>query len=247
VTTAGWWLAKMPAHRCSGPDLVCVPHAGAGPAAYRGWQRRLGTAATVVPVTLPGHGARYAEPLCTSIPDLAGGIADAVLQRPRTTGRLIFGHSMGALVAYEVTCCLVEAGQPPRTLIVSGSAAPHRPVEGEGYSARPDAEFLAYVASLGGTPAEVLEESGLLDLMLPVLRADFAAVESYVWRERAPLDIPVVVLGATEDPRLPAGELVHWTDLTTGESPVRIFDGGHFFLYDYIDEFLAEMRTLARL
>lgn len=246
MTTAEPWLAKTPAHCRTGLDLICVPHAGAGPAAYRGWQRRLGTAATVVPVTLPGHGARYAEPLCTSIPDLARGIAQAVLQRPGTTERLIFGHSMGALVAYEVTCCLVASGQPPKALIVSGSAAPHRTVDDEGYSARSDPEFLAYVASLGGTPAEILEQSGLLDLVLPVLRADFAAVESYVWHERDPLDIPVVVLGATNDPRLPAGELVHWTDLTTGQSPVRTFDGGHFFLYDHVDDFMAEMRTLAR-
>ncbi|MFI1018578.1 thioesterase II family protein [Streptomyces sp. NPDC020965] len=246
MTTAERWLAKTSSLRCSGPDLICLPHAGSGPAAYRGWQRRLGTAATVVPVTLPGHGARRAERLCTSIPDLARGITHAVLQRSGTTDRLVFGHSMGALVAYEVTRCLVAEGQPPRALIVSGSPAPHRLVHGEGYSNRPDAEFLSYIASLGGTPVEVLEKSGLLDLVLTVLRADFAAVESYEWREIGPLDVPIVALGGAEDPRVAAGELVHWADLTIGQSPVRIFEGGHFFLYDQIDEFLAEIRNLAR-
>ncbi|WP_030340721.1 thioesterase II family protein [Streptomyces sp. NRRL S-1022] len=217
--------------------LFCFPHAGAGSGVYRAWTAALAPDIDVRPVELPGRDGRYAEPPRTSVTALARGCADelaAVMEQAADDlPYALFGHSLGAVAAYETARALLRRGRPPAMLVVSGSEPPHRltaparPCHG-----LPDDAFLAEVIRLGGTSPEIREERELLRLMLPALRADFTAAETYRHRPGGlPLPTPIAVYAGSEDMTLVPRHLDDWGQLT--RVPVvrhRRFPGDHFYL-----------------
>jgi medium-chain acyl-[acyl-carrier-protein] hydrolase len=143
-----------------------------------------------------------------------------------------YGHSMGALIGYELARRLREEGRPgPSHLFVSGCRAPQLEDTRDPTYDLPDAEFIEELRRLGGTPAEVLDNAELLHLMLPLLRADFTLVQTYRYAEGPPLVCPLTAVGGLEDEEVTPEHLAPWRELTSGASSLHMLPGDHFFLH----------------
>ncbi|WP_371539913.1 alpha/beta fold hydrolase [Streptomyces sp. NBC_01023] len=223
-----WWTGRPgPA---AGRTLVCLPYAGGGPQTYQGWETSLPAATSVLAVTPPGRGRRFAEPLCRDIPSLVEPLARelaAALDGPYT----LFGHSLGATVAFELCREVRRIGfRPPASLVVSGRQAPDLPWTERPISGLPDADFTDALRDLGGTPEAVFGQPELMGLLMPSLRADFAIVESYRYLDEAPLDVPILALAGTRDQRATEDRMSGWARQTSASFTLRTVDGGHFFV-----------------
>jgi medium-chain acyl-[acyl-carrier-protein] hydrolase len=179
------------------------------------------------------------ESLVDCVERLADLIADTVAAE-NSTPYALFGHSMGSLVAFE-TCHEIAArnAKAPELLIVSGHRAPHLPPSTPPLHAAPDSEFIAHLRELGATPPEVFGSPELLDLMLPILRSDFRACETYIPSARSPLQTAIAVYGGLADEDTSCASLRAWEHETTGVCMVRMFPGGHFFLRDCANKLVA--------
>ena len=225
------WVLRTRARAPGRLRLFCIPYAGGAASAFRAWADGLPSAVEVCPVQLPGRGSRFREEPFRRVADLVPALADGLLpllDRPFA----LFGHSMGAVVAFELTRELRRRGaRAPVLLALSGHQAPQRPDAEPPFSHLPDAEFLAEVRRrYDAIPKEVLAEEELLQLLLPVLRADIQTLETYVCRMEAPLDCPISCLGGEDDPHVSLADLEAWREETCGPLRVRTFPGGHFFV-----------------
>ncbi|MEU8263745.1 alpha/beta fold hydrolase [Micromonospora sp. NPDC048999] len=207
--------------------LFCVPHAGAGPSFYARWLTELAPAVEVCLVHLPGRESRFGERPVDDLDLIATRVAEAaqpLLDRPYA----LFGHSMGATIAYEVAHRLPRE---PERLFVSGAPAPHRPTDEPPIAHLPDADFLAEVRhGYGGIPDSLWADPDLLRLLLPVLRADFAACEGYRWSARPPLRCDIHACSGAGDHYVPEHSLADWGELTTGRCTADVIGHGHFNL-----------------
>ena len=207
--------------------LFCIPHAGAGPSSFARWLTGVSPAVEVCLVHLPGREARFDEPPLDDLELIAAQVAAAavpLLDRPFA----LFGHSMGALVAYEVANRLPRG---PMHLFVSGSPPPHQPPAAPSIAHLPDSAFLRRVRDgYAGIPDPLWENEELLRLVLPVLRADFAACEQYEWPAHPPLQCDISALCGEGDYYVPERALVGWGDLTRGVCTADVVGRGHFNL-----------------
>jgi len=210
--------------------LFCLPYAGAGASAYRRWPDLLGPDIEVRAVQLPGRENRIAEDPRFDLADLA----DAVLadtSRPYA----LYGHSLGGRHAFDLVRHLhTTGGTLPVKLYVGGCRAPHLQVSGhfDGLSTVDDDELLRRVAAGGGLADEVLAEPELVELLLPVLRADFTILDEYVFTEGEPLPVPVVAYSASRDTAVSLAEIQAWERHAGAGLTVQEIDGDHFFLHD---------------
>ncbi|WP_438297239.1 thioesterase II family protein [Streptomyces sp. HUAS TT7] len=221
-----WLLSAAP--RAAACELYCFPHGGGTAAEYLRWARGLRTA-RVHAVQLPGRVPRLHEDVPGSMRELVEAFVTEV---PLATGPFaFFGHSLGALFAYEVTRALAAASRPlPDRLVVSGFRAPHLPHPDMQIHRLPDDELLDTVARLhDGLPDEVLASAELREMAARALRADYRILETYVWDAGDPLPVPLTVFGG-EDDRITPGELEAWAEHTSAGVSVRRFPGGHFYL-----------------
>ncbi len=220
-------------------QLFCFPHAGGGASSFRPWKAKLVDSCEVACVQYPGHESRRLERLATSLAELVATLAGEL--KPALAGSFVlFGHSMGAAVAFELARFLRSAGQAgPLALVVSGARAPqyrlnHQP----GPDPSPE-EFLAQLQRLGGLPAEMESNQRLMDSVLPALAADAALYRRYSDHPEQPLAIPVLALGGTSDPQVSAEHLNAWREQTTGPFEMQQFEGGHFYHREHEEELLA--------
>jgi len=222
--------------------LFCLPYAGgAAQQLYGRWGRQLPDGVRVVPLDPPGHGARMAEPLPTSVEALAKDAMSAILSQVDGPYAL-FGHSLGALVAYEAARRLEHLHRcPPVHLFVSGHAAPQTPREPYGVHELPDDEFIARIREFSGTPEEVFAGDGLRETVLPILRADLAASDSYRYRAGPRLSCRMTVFGGLDDTDAPVDTLALWNIQTSGFATVRVLPDGHFFLHSEEAALLAHI------
>lgn len=238
-TTDTAWFPRPGRAADARTRLFCLPHAGAGASAYRGWQQSLGPDVEVVPVHLPGRESRLAEPPEPDIRRMAARLAEPLARRAAGLPYALFGHSMGALLGYELTHALRALGSAPTLLIASGASAPSLPiVTDRPVHLMPEGELIGHVSELAGTPRGVLSHQDLLEMVLPALRADFAACETYVHEARPPLSVPLLVLGGSADPGVPVDSLERWRDHTSGPTTVRVWPGGHFFHHENGEDFV---------
>ncbi|MBT2385830.1 thioesterase II family protein [Streptomyces sp. ISL-11] len=240
VASPRWLIGGAP--RPAAPKLYCFAHGGGSAAEYFRWAREL-PGAHFQAVQLPGRGARAAEPPFTSMDALVEAFLAEVPLGAGGAPYAFFGHSLGALVSYEIARGLRAAGRPlPSRLVVSGFPAPHLPRAVEPLHRLPDDELIDAVARVhGGIPEEVLASAELRALTATALRADYQVLETYTWRAEEPLDVPVTVFGGRDD-HVTAEQLEAWRELTTAEVSVRRFPGGHFYLRE---QPAAVLRALA--
>jgi medium-chain acyl-[acyl-carrier-protein] hydrolase len=224
-------MVRMQPRTAARLRLLCVPYAGVGPSAYRRWAQDLPADIEVGVVHLPGRESRLREAPFTRIEPLIEAAVPALrpfLDLPFA----MFGHSMGALVAFELARRFRDEGWgSPTHLFVSGRRAPHLPPRHPAIAHVPDDEFVLEIRRrYNGIPDEVMRHRDLLALLLPGLRADLSAIETYAHRSGAPLDCPIAAFGGLLDPEATEVELVGWRQQTTGALSVQMFRGGHFFL-----------------
>ena len=197
---------------------------------FRTWQNGLPTEVEVCPVELPGRGTRLTERPFTHLPYLIEALIDALLpllDQPFA----FFGHSLGALISFELARQLRRQHDVhPIRVIVSGAGAPHVRHRKRHTQTLPDEEFLAELRSLNGTPEEVLKHHELMQIMLPFLRADFALYETYSYSAEPPLNCPITAFGGLQDQEARHDDLAAWRDQTRGSFSMRMFPGDHFFL-----------------
>ncbi len=212
--------------------LFCFPYGGAGPEIFAGWADDLPAQIEVIGIHIPGRGTRLNEAPFTRMAPLA----DAV--RAALSGRLdkpfaFFGHSLGALLAFEVAHRLAESGGGvmPAKLIVSGLGAPHLPQSDPPAHSLPTEAFIDRLRELAGTPEQVLQHEELMEITLPALRADFAVCETYQYTERPPLPCPITAFGGDNDPEVALEDIAEWGDHTTAAFAIKTFAGGHFFIH----------------
>ena len=210
--------------------LFCFPYSGAAAAIYYPWADTLPPTIEVCPVQLPGHGTRLSETLITRLAPLVDATAAALepyFDRPFA----FFGHSMGALLSFELARRLRHAGQSgPRALFVSGHGAPQLRDPNPPLHQLPEPEFIEKLRELNGTPEDVLHHVELLQLLTPILRADFAVCETYVYPQEPPLNCPLSAYGGLGDAYVSREELQAWHAQTTGAFNIRMFPGDHFYL-----------------
>jgi medium-chain acyl-[acyl-carrier-protein] hydrolase len=218
--------------------LFCLPYAGGGASAYRFWAADLPDT-EVCAVQLPGRESRLGERPCSEMAPLISTLADVLLpecDRPFA----LFGHSMGALLAFELARQLQAAGGPqPVHLLVSGHRAPHLPRTQPALHGLPVPELIEQLRRIGGTPEAVLQHRELMELLLPGLRADFALVDLYQWQPGQQLACPLSAFCGVTDALAGPGEMEGWGQHTEGRFRLHTYPGGHFYLH-------AERQTLLR-
>jgi surfactin synthase thioesterase subunit len=239
-----WFYVFGPRPEAARISLLCLPCAGGSPAMYAPWARELPADVSLVAVRLPGRESRLAEPAHQAMDDF---VADFLPTLRRLAARpyAIFGHSMGALMAYALMRALPEEVAAPEALFLSGHRPPQLDLGRAPIYDKPKRDFLEAVRAMGGLPDEIWAHQELMDLIEPAMRADFTLCETY---PRGPerhgdvrLEVPVHVFGGQEDETATPASLEHWAELCPDLRSLRIRSGGHFYLRPHQSALLADI------
>jgi medium-chain acyl-[acyl-carrier-protein] hydrolase len=223
--------------------LVLLPFAGANPTIFRNWGARLGLDIDIVVLQLPGRGQRLLEPPLSDCRAATEAIAEAVWAA-FDIPVVFFGHSLGAILAFETIRCLRRRGRVmPAHLFVSGFRAPDIPDTRPRIAHLEDADFIAELRRLGGTPAMVLENEELMNLMIPGLRADFRIVETYEFSQEEPLLCPITAFAGTADGEAPPETMAGWARQTKRRFSLETVPGSHFFPLEQAEIVLTAIRA----
>lgn len=235
---SNWFQVARPVtnHRIR---LFCFSYAGGNASTYRDWHTRLPKDVEVCSVQLPGRGNRFKEKAFTDLDTLLNSLIPEI--EPFTsTPYAFFGHSMGAQVAFELARKLRDKGCPqPKCLIVSGRRAPQRQKKAKPIYSLPETEFREEIRRLNGTPEEALNNPELMDLVSPILRADFQLIETWIYQPSDPIDVPVMALGGVKDNQVSMDDLEDWSKVTKGPFCLELFSGDHFFINQVTDSLLT--------
>lgn len=209
--------------------LFCFPYAGGGASIYRTWSNSLPANIEVCAIQLPGREDRFKEPPFTNISPLVETLTQ-VLRPYLNIPFAFFGHSMGAIVSFELARQLRIQQEPcPVHLFVSGRRAPQIPDRNPLIHTLPEKEFLAELRLLNGTPKNVLE-SEFMQLLLPTLRADFSICGTYTYLNQPPLDCPISAFAGTEDSTETHELIQNWKEQTYSSFSLSSLPGNHFFI-----------------
>lgn len=246
ASTAPAWLVtiKKPSHRAAvRPELrlFCFPYAGGGVAAFRKWPENLPQEVEVVVIQYPGRGSRLLESPYPSTTALISALLPVLMEK-LDLPFAFFGHSLGSLLAFETARALAAAGLPaPAHLWLSGRGAAHFPDPHEQLHRLSDADFVERLKKFNGTPSEILANAELMEIFLPVLRADFTLNETYSYQPGPLLACPATVFGGRADPRVDLEALHGWRELFTGAFELETFPGDHFFVHAQESQVLSRI------
>jgi medium-chain acyl-[acyl-carrier-protein] hydrolase len=242
VVNPSEWFVRYQNHPATAPvRLFAFPFAGGGASIYREWGNRL-RGVDVYSALLPGRERRLDELPIGDLHQLLDPLLPALLalaDRPF----ILFGHSMGALIAYELARRLKERGISPAYLIVSGYRSPDRPRRNRTLHHLPDAELVDALRDYGGTPAKILEHEEMLQILLPMLRADFRLNETYVYTPGSTLNCPLTALAGLTDKLVTPDEMTGWGEKTEGDFSLVRIPGGHFFILECPDLVLETVQN----
>lgn len=236
VTNTTWFT--FPQNEQAKIRLFCFPYAGGTSVIYRTWGKALGPSIAVCPAHLPGRERRLTEKPYTSAQAVVEAVAKAIipyLDRPFA----FFGHSMGALISFELARHLRRLNQPaPKHLFLSGRSAPQFGKKERATYNLPTDEFAEELRRLNGTPREVLEHQELMDLMIPLLRADFEVCETYDYTPEPALDCPITAFGGLYDETVTSEMVDAWREQTSSKFRLSMMPGDHFFIHSAQDRIL---------
>lgn len=229
-TTKTPWLVPVSTNPRARIRLFCIPYAGGQAAVFTPWVCGLSEEIEAFAIQLPGRSSRIRERPHTNLLQLVNAIHQGIecyLDRPYA----LFGHSMGAQIAFQLGRCLRRTeGPEPLHLFVSGAAAPDYPrIEPIMYDMA-DAELVERLRQMNGTPREILDNREMLQIVLPVLRADFQVLDTYRYQQDKPFDFPISAYGGLQDTLVPVDALQSWKAHTCSEFSLNMFPGDHFFL-----------------
>jgi medium-chain acyl-[acyl-carrier-protein] hydrolase len=223
--------------------MFCFPFAGGSAQNFRTWHEGLPPSVEVCAVQLPGRETRMRETPFSNVIPMVEAMIPAInpyLDRPF----VLFGHSMGALIAFELARKLRRDHKMlPECLVVSGRGAPHVPIPRAPINNLPQPEFIEGLKQLNGTPKEVLENEVLMQLITPLLRADLAVHEDYVYAEEAPLTCDILAFGGLHDSEVGRDGISAWRGHTEGEFLQRMVPGDHFFIQSAQSLFLRMLSS----
>ncbi|MFI1166617.1 thioesterase II family protein [Streptomyces sp. NPDC020801] len=234
------WVRSLAAVDRPDVRVVCFPHSGGSATAFSEWPAALPPGVSLVAVQYPGRGDRFGEPPMDDVTAMAGRAAAELLRLPPSE-HVLFGHSLGALVAYETALVLRDAGEEPRRLCVS-AALPPGTEGGDSIHLAPDDEFWATLCGLGGIEPGIAESAELRELLLPTLRSDLRAHATYRPRPGTPpLSCPVHCYHGVGDPLVDEARLAQWARVTSGEFTLSVRPGGHFHVATGVGELVADV------
>lgn len=243
MTKVSRWFPYRNARNNAELRLFCFPHAGGGASSYHGWKAHLPVSIELCAVQPPGREGRFREPLCRTMDSLLDQLQSEIvplLDLPAA----FFGYSVGAVVAFALALRLKEqAKAAPVHLCVAACPSPRLNVERALRSSMSDSEFESRVLELNEYAPELIEHRELLELMIPVMRADMQIVESLRLGCQLLLSCPIYAVAGDADPRILRAHLEHWGTLTTGPFESRVFPGGHFFIRNNLAEAIASIIT----
>ncbi|MFC3961463.1 thioesterase II family protein [Nocardia jiangsuensis] len=231
------WLRTLKADPDPVLRLVCFHHAGGSAGSFQSLAKAFGDGIEITAMQSPGRQERRREPCLTGLGDIVEGVLPAVVDlgdRPIA----LFGHSFGAVVAFEVARELPAAGIRPQHLFVSGRRAPSRR-RLENVHRRTDAEIRTELRLLGGPGVALLDDDEVAREFLPAIRSDYRAVETHVVAPDARVDCALTALVGDHDPRATVDEARAWRVHTTASFELKVFGGGHFYLVDHSDRVAA--------
>jgi surfactin synthase thioesterase subunit len=240
TTQAQLWIRRFHQAPADAPRLVCLPHAGGSASYYFPLSAALQPDVQVLAVQYPGRQDRRNDPLAATVAEYAEAVFGALAEVPDLGRFALFGHSMGAVIGFEVTRLLERRlGVSPVRLFASGRRAPSR-VRPESAHTLDDDGLVRELAALDGTDSRLLDDPEMRALLLPMIRSDYRAVETYRCETGAKVSCPVTVLTGDVDPRTSDEEARDWRTHTGADCVVREFSGGHFFLNEHHQE-IAEL------
>jgi pyochelin biosynthesis protein PchC len=244
MTDTDLWIRRFHPADGAATRLLCLSHAGGSASYFFPVSRALSPEIDVLAAQYPGRQDRLREPCLRSVDDLADGLVAALaplLDRPIT----IFGHSLGATLGFEVALRLERTGAMPTALFASGRPAPHRTRQ-ERTHLGTDAEIVANIKRLGGTDTALLADEDVLSMVLPAVRADYTAAETYTYRPGPRLSCPIVALTGDSDPKVTGEEADAWREHTSADFELVTYPGEHFYLNDHTPDILRRISAHVR-
>ncbi len=231
---ASRWLLRFHAAQQPGLRLFCFPYAGGSASVFRGWGAAIDPRVDVVALQLPGRGMRLDEAPAVDFALLVERVMDAIVEDAGALRFAFFGHSMGALLMFEVARRLQARGaRLPECLFASGRQAPHLAPQRRRDAAMSDADFVDELRRLEGTPREILDNPELLAILMPAIRGDFALLEHWRFAASPPLDMPLFALAGRGDAHVAVDSVAAWSQWTRGHFELLTYAGGHFFVHEH--------------
>jgi surfactin synthase thioesterase subunit len=234
------WVRRYHPKPNAAVTLACFPHAGGSASFFFPVSRAIAPEIDVLAIQYPGRQDRYTDTCLESIKDFADFSFEALkpwLDRPMA----LFGHSMGAIIAFEVAQRMERtAGVSPVVLFASGRRAPSR-YRDEAVHLKDDDALVAKLISLSGTDAKLLGDEEVLRMIMPAVRGDYTAVETYRSSPDASLNCPIVVYTGDTDPEVTPDEAADWHKHGTAGVDIKVFPGGHFFLTGHQGEIITDI------
>ncbi len=238
------WFVKQRCEPAARMRLFCFPYAGGAAGVFAGWEQELPPSIDVFALQAPGRAARWREAPVARLREMVATLAGEI-EPFLDLAYVLVGHSNGALIAYELTRELRKRGLPgPRHLVLAAKRAPHLPEREAVLYDLPYAQFVERLRELKATPPEVLDNAELMEILEPMLRADFAQSDTYVFEPDAPLRAQATLFGGRQDENVPRDELLAWRELFEGAVALVEFDGDHFFIHQERARVLAHVRAI---
>ena len=225
--------------------VFCLPYAGGSASIYFDWKQKYTSIAEIIPIEYRGHGSLFGEPFYQDANEAADHICNKIL-RESPENYIIYGHSMGSLIALLVVIRLEKGGYTPlpKAIVAGGTRPPHLKHKDEQLAHLPKDQFMEKILGLGQTDPEIMNMPELVDMLYDVFYADVKLCEEYQYDELLPgISIPMVIMTGSKDLEAPLDEMKEWARYTSNSFYIKEFNADHFFPFNHkeFDEYFLAM------